>query len=43
MGLFLSWEILAITGITIKENEEPGKSAHFEIGVPKGMFRVHEP
>lgn len=39
LGLFLSREILAITGITITENGEPGKGARFEITVPKGMFR----
>jgi PAS domain S-box-containing protein len=38
-GLFLSREILAITGITIRENSEPGKGARFEIDVPKGMYR----
>jgi PAS domain S-box-containing protein len=39
MGLFLSREILAITGITISENGEPGKGARFEIRVPPGKFR----
>jgi signal transduction histidine kinase len=39
LGLFLSREILAITGITITENGEPGKGARFEISVPKGMYR----
>jgi signal transduction histidine kinase len=39
LGLFLSREILAITGIGITENGEPGKGARFEITVPKGMFR----
>jgi len=38
-GLFLSREILAITGITILETGEPGKGARFEIGVPKGEYR----
>ncbi len=38
-GLFLSREILAITGITITENGTPGKGARFEIVVPKGMWR----
>jgi PAS domain S-box-containing protein len=38
-GLFLSSEILAITGITIIENGTPGKGARFEITVPKGMYR----
>lgn len=40
LGLFLSREILKITGITIEENGVPGKGARFEITVPKGMWRV---
>jgi len=40
LGLALSREILAITGITIKETGEPGKGARFEIVVPKGMLRM---
>jgi len=40
LGLFLSREILAITGITITENGIPGKGARFEIVVPKGMWRM---
>ncbi|MEI6292706.1 MAG: PAS domain S-box protein [Methanomicrobiales archaeon] len=39
LGLALSREILAITGITITETGEPGKGARFEMVVPKGMFR----
>jgi PAS domain S-box-containing protein len=39
LGLFLSREILAITGITITENGEPGKGVQFEITVPGGAFR----
>lgn len=39
LGLFLSREILAITGITIEENGEPGRGARFGIRVPRGMFR----
>jgi len=39
LGLFLSREILGITGINIKESGEPGKGARFEIEVPKGMLR----
>ncbi|MDD5025613.1 MAG: ATP-binding protein, partial [Methanoregula sp.] len=38
-GLFLSREILAITGLLITENGIPGKGARFEIFVPKDMFR----
>ena len=42
LGLFLSREILAITGITITENGTPGKGARFEIAVPKGGYRMRE-
>jgi PAS domain S-box-containing protein len=39
LGLYLSREILSITGITITENGEPGKGARFEIVVPEGAYR----
>ncbi|HTY15288.1 MAG TPA: PAS domain S-box protein, partial [Methanoregulaceae archaeon] len=39
LGLFLSREILDITGITIHEAGEPGKGARFAIMVPNGMWR----
>lgn len=39
MGLFLVREILAITGITIRETGTPGQGARFEILVPAGGFR----
>jgi len=39
-GLFLSREILGITGLTIRENGEPGKGARFEITIPSGYFRT---
>jgi PAS domain S-box-containing protein len=39
LGLFLAREILAITGIRIIENGEPGKGARFEISVPRGLYR----
>jgi len=39
LGLFLSREILAITGITITENGEPGKGVQFDMTVPHGAFR----
>ena len=39
LGLFLSKEILAITGITIAETGEPGKGARFEMVVPEGAYR----
>ena len=38
-GLFLSREILSITGITIIENSPPGKGARFEITVPNRAYR----
>jgi PAS domain S-box-containing protein len=41
-GLFLSREILAISGITIRETSSPGRGARFEIKVPKGSFRCGE-
>ncbi len=40
LGLYLSREILAITGITISETGEPGKGARFEMTVPEGGFRL---
>ena len=40
LGLFLSQEILSITGITITENGTPGKGARFEIHVPAAMWRI---
>jgi len=39
LGLFLSREILAITGITVTENGEPGAGVRFEITVPKDAYR----
>lgn len=39
LGLFLCREILAITGMTIRECGEYGKGARFEIGVPPGGYR----
>ena len=39
LGLFLSREILAITGITIVETSEPGRGARFVMVVPKGAYR----
>jgi PAS domain S-box-containing protein len=39
LGLFLSREILAITGMTITENGEPGTGVLFEIAVPKSAYR----
>jgi DNA-binding response OmpR family regulator len=42
LGLFLSREILNITGITIKETGEPGKGARFEITCPNETIRSTE-
>jgi signal transduction histidine kinase len=42
LGLFLSKEILSITGITICENGIPGEGARVEIAVPEGSFRFAE-
>jgi signal transduction histidine kinase len=39
LGLFLSREILSLTGITITENGEPGKGSRFEITVPRVGYR----
>jgi signal transduction histidine kinase len=40
LGLFLIHEILAITGITIRETGEPGKGARFELVLGEGAFRT---
>ncbi|MCK9591029.1 MAG: PAS domain S-box protein [Methanoregula sp.] len=40
LGMFLVREILALTGITIKETGVPGTGARFEITVPKGKYRT---
>jgi PAS domain S-box-containing protein len=42
-GLFLAREILAITGITIRETGEYGKGARFEILVPVHAYRMRNP
>ena len=42
MGLFLIREILALTGITIRETGVPGSGARFEILVPEGKYRLAE-
>jgi PAS domain S-box-containing protein len=39
-GLFLTKEILAITGISIGECGEEGKGARFEIAIPQGKWRT---
>jgi PAS domain S-box-containing protein len=40
LGLFLTREILSLTGITIRENGEPGNGARFELNVPNGAYRL---
>ena len=42
IGLFLSHEILSITGLSIRECGEEGKGARFEIIVPEGKYRRKE-
>ncbi|MCQ8893595.1 MAG: ATP-binding protein [Methanolinea sp.] len=42
LGLFLVRDILAITGMSIRETGEPGKGACFEIRVPAGMWQKKE-
>lgn len=39
LGLFLSQEILSITGIAITETGTPGNGARFEMTVPAGCYR----
>jgi PAS domain S-box-containing protein len=39
LGLFLSREILSITGIAIAETSGENKGARFEMQVPKGLYR----
>ena len=39
LGLFLSREILSITGLSMRETGISGKGARFEILVPNGMYR----
>jgi len=41
-GLFLSREILGITGLSIRETGEPGKGARFEITIPQGYFHIED-
>lgn len=42
LGLFLTREILIITGLTIREDGEPGKGARFRIFLPEGTYRFVE-
>jgi PAS domain S-box-containing protein len=41
-GLFLSREILGITGLSIHETGQPGKGGRFEITVPQGYFHFDD-
>lgn len=41
-GLFLSREILDITGVSIAENGVPGSGARFEMTIPPGAWRKGE-
>lgn len=43
LGLFLSREILAMTGIAIAERGERGKGVRFELSVPAGHYRREGP
>jgi PAS domain S-box-containing protein len=38
-GLYMTREVLGITGLSIAENGEPGKGARFEITIPAGKHR----
>ena len=40
MGLFLTQEILAITGLSMRETGRYGQGVRFEIRVPAGSFRI---
>jgi signal transduction histidine kinase len=42
LGLFLSREILSITGITMQETGEPGQGVRFEIHIPPDKFRLRQ-
>jgi signal transduction histidine kinase len=40
LGLFLVRDILAITGISIKETGVPGEGSRFEMVIPPGKWRA---
>jgi len=42
LGLYLSKEILSLTGLEIRETGTPGKGARFEILVPPKIYRLRE-
>jgi len=39
-GLFFAREILSMAGFSIRETGNPGEGARFEIGMPRGSFRI---
>ncbi|WP_292370985.1 PAS domain S-box protein [Methanoregula sp. UBA64] len=41
LGLFLVREILAITGIAIRETGKSGEGVRFELFVPEGWYQIH--
>lgn len=41
-GLFLTREILGITGIAITGNSTPGQGARFQISIPRGSYRFRD-
>lgn len=43
IGLYLSREVLSITGITIEEKGVSGNGARFEMTVPSGKFQIKSP
>jgi PAS domain S-box-containing protein len=43
LGLFLTREILSLTGMTIRETGEFQKGARFEIRIPSGNYRLVKP
>jgi len=42
-GLFIIHEILSLTGISLSETGESGKTTRFEIGIPPESYREHSP
>ncbi|MBI0582902.1 MAG: PAS domain S-box protein [Methanomassiliicoccus sp.] len=39
-GLFLSREVLALTGMSIRETGRPGEGARFDLIIPRGRYRL---
>ncbi|HOW06050.1 ATP-binding protein, partial [Methanospirillum hungatei] len=42
LGLFLTREILSLTGIEIRETGTPGEGASFELKIPQGKWRFED-